>query len=143
MKTNEIVSFPSFFGRGKDLTKSFLQNADEFFTDLFPVKGWPRTNVTKTNNGYAIEVSAPGYNKKEVEISLENDTLTISFEKKENKENLDHQEFSYNCSSRSYKLPEHCDVENIKTTMENGILVVNIPNKAATKNPERKLIPVE
>jgi len=144
MKTHELMSFPTFFGRGRDLTKSFMNDADQFFTDLFQNRGLPRTNFLKSENGYDIEVSAPGYDKKQVEVSVEDGALNISFEKKESSNELLRQEFSYHCESRSFKLPENCDSDKIKTSMENGILKVHIPLKGVeNEKSTRKLIPIE
>lgn len=142
MKPKLITNFPSFFGGS--LSKELFKDADFFLGDLFPTRSWPPANVSQNEKGYTVELSAPGYGKKDVEIAVEDDTLTISFEKKENKTDYLSKEFSYSFSKRSFTLPEGVDKENIKTAMENGILKIEIPNRVEVpKKPERKLIPIE
>lgn len=103
----------------------------------------PAVNIVEDNNEYRIEVAIPGVNKKDVKIDLHNNILTISSEKKEDKEEKEENymrcEFYYSSFKRSFTLPETADVEKIKARHNEGILTVNIPKKpeAVEKGPKQ------
>ena len=89
----------------------------------------------------------PGYDKKEINISLENNVLTISSEKedKSENENLNYtmREFMHKTFSRSFTLPKSVNSDKIKASYENGILNLNLPKKEEEKvklNREIKII---
>ncbi len=93
----------------------------------------PNTNISKFSDYYHIEMAAPGRNKEEFSIKLEEDILTISYEAPQN-ENQEPENFSYirrefknGAFSRSFTLPETTDKEKISAKYENGILSINIP----------------
>ncbi len=102
----------------------------------------PAVNIFEDENGYEIEVAAPGLNKKDFKIGLENDMLTISSEKKSNhkerKGRFMRREFNYSSFRRSFYLPDSVDMDKINATHEDGILRINIPMKeeALKKGPK-------
>ena len=111
---------------------------DSFFNDA-PVYGVsrsnrrdtgfsPRFNVQQNETGYTISVAAPGVSKEDVNVNIEDNTLTISYTQEENTES------SFACSSfrRSWRLPEGTDIENITAAYENGILSLSVPTADAT-----------
>lgn len=114
---------------------------DDFFNDKFfnnvnkaAYNGSnPAVNVSEDDKGYTIEVAAPGIARKDFNLKLENDVLTISTEKKENQEektpNFLRREFNYESFKRSFQLPETIDQEHIKATHEAGILTLTLPKK--------------
>jgi len=124
-KSNYHNAFPTFF--------------DDFFTkDLFgdnPVKSvfksTPAVNIIEHDNAYAIELAAPGLNKEDFKLEVENDLLTISFEKKEEKEEngkYTRREFHYASFKRSFNLPEGTvNSDEIEARYENGLLKLSIP----------------
>ena len=95
----------------------------------------PRTNIRKTSGNYQIEMALPGVSKELIRIKAEKDILTISFVPKPQANEADQdsqetylmREFSPEPFSRSFRLPENCDVENISARHENGILVMSVP----------------
>lgn len=111
---------------------------DRFFRNL--QKSLPATNVCETDKDYKVELAIPGFKKEEVKINLENNILTVSAEKKEEKsesaKKFTRKEFSYNSFSRSFQLPEAVDSEKIDARYENGLLKLDIPKKgdAPAKN---------
>lgn len=134
---------PSLFDR-------FLEN------DLFD---WSNRNFSKTNTtlpsvnikeddeGFEVEVSAPGFDKKDFNIELNNSMLTISSEKKVEDETKEGQqftrrEFSYQSFSRSFNLPETVEHEKIEAKYENGILRLSIPKKEEAKPRPSKQIEI-
>ena len=118
---------------------------DEFF-NAFPAN-WGRdnesnwsvvpVNIHETNDGYHVELNAPGRNKEDFKINVENGLLTVSFEKKEETENKDYKtirrEFSYTNFKRSFSLDEKVNAEAIQAKYENGVLKLFLPKKEEVK----------
>ena len=107
----------------------------------------PSVNVKENEDGFVLEVAAPGYEKENFDISVENGILTISAtteEKKEEKEeNYTKREFNYTSFHRSFRLPEDTvDESTIKATYKNGILEVFIGKKEEVKPKPPKTIKV-
>ncbi len=122
-------------------TENWPSFVDEFFnTDFWPSfldvntrYSVPAVNILEEDNEYRIEVIAPGIDKKDVKINLEDDVLTISSEmKEENEEKNKHymrREFNYTAFSRSFVVPEEVDAEKISAEHKNGILTLHLPKK--------------
>lgn len=114
---------------------------DDFFNDSFFNQlnsttcngNNPAVNVSEDDNGYTIEVAAPGIARKAFNLEIENDVLTISTGQKESKEeqkqNFLRREFNYHTFKRSFQLPETIDQEQIGATHEAGILTLSLPKK--------------
>ncbi len=109
----------------------------------------PSVNIKESNEGFEVEMAAPGLEKKDFKIELFGDTLSISSEKKlenEMKINEDEQftkkEFSYQSFSRSFTLPNTVDEDKIKAKYDNGILSVFIPKKEEAKPKPAKQIAI-
>ncbi len=106
-----------------------LLGSDRLLTDDFLMENkWiPAMNVKETEDLFEIEMAAPGFTKKDFEISIENGFLKISAENSEemNKEEGDftRREFNYNSFLRSFTLPENVNEEEmIDATYNRGIL---------------------
>src|ERR1700680_1990140 len=86
----------------------------------------------------------PGLERKDVEITIEDDTLTIRGEKKieENQKdkNVQHSERAYGVFLRVLQLPPGIDLSSVQATMSNGVLKITIPKPA---KPEPKKIEVK
>lgn len=116
---------------------------DAFFKDFFdhPAKAAvsktvPAVNIIENENNFQIEVAAPGLEKENFNITVDDDVLTISSEVKNEKEEKDNKgkftkrEFSYHSFKRSFTLdPETIDAENIQASYEKGVLNINVPKK--------------
>jgi len=104
----------------------------------------PAVNIKENDKEVIIEVAAPGLSKKDFEISVENNTLTISAHKEEEKveegTNFIKKEFGYEKFQRSFTLPEDIfDVENIKASYKNGVLELVIPKKEEEQKKVKKI----
>ena len=107
----------------------------------------PAVNIKETENSYEVEMAAPGLKKEDFKIELENNMLTISSEKTEEREEGDEKEkysrreFSYQSFQRSLSLPkEVVDEEKIKAHYKDGVLQLTIPKKEEAKQkPPRKI----
>ena len=132
--------YPSFFDRFFENDWFDWGNRD--FSDTNSTL--PAVNIKESAENFEVEVAAPGLEKKDFKIELDHDVLTISSEKKDEKESEEGQEFtkrefSYQSFSRSFTLPNTADSEKIEATYENGILRVVIAKKeeAKTKPPRQ------
>ncbi len=104
----------------------------------------PAVNIKENDKEVIIDVAAPGLSKKDFEISVENNTLTISahkeVEKVEEGTNIVKKEFGYENFQRSFTLPEEMfDVENIKASYKNGVLEIVIPKKEEEQKKVKKI----
>ena len=103
----------------------------------------PAVNIKENEKGFSLELAAPGYNKEDLKIDLEEKLLTLSAElkneevKTENNEGetekYTRKEFNYRSFKRSFTLPETVDVNGIEAEYVNGILSVVLPKKEVAK----------
>ncbi|MCF6214445.1 MAG: Hsp20/alpha crystallin family protein [Flavobacteriaceae bacterium] len=108
----------------------------------------PAVNIKEDDNGFAIEVAAPGMDKKDFNINFDNDVLIISSEKKvENEDkgdNYTRKEYSYQSFSRSFRIPENTiDSDKITASYKNGVLLISIPKREEAKPKPARLIAVK
>jgi HSP20 family protein len=133
----------------------FDRYMDAFFGEspLTPVtKNYqgPAVDVRETGKAYILEAELPGYDEKNIEVQVDGGVLTISSKKEEKTERnvnedtpedrwviRERQSASF---SRSFKLPENADPENISARFKNGILSLEIKKLAETK---KRIIQIE
>lgn len=103
----------------------------------------PSVNILERGNDFQLRLLAPGFSKEDLKLNVENDTLTISAEKKveELKENerWTRREFGHSAFSRSFRLPEHVNAECITAEFQNGVLHVSIPKTEVAKPKSRTI----
>ncbi len=148
----------SLIKRNKNLLPSFSRfwDDDDFFNRNLTNWGvsnfsdmgstLPAVNIRETEDAYEVEMAAPGMNKEDFKIELDNNILTISSEKTEEreedgKEKYSRKEFSYQSFQRSFNLPkEVVDEEKIEAYYKNGVLHLSIPKREEAKQkPPRKI----
>lgn len=117
---------------------------DDFFTET---KWIPSMNIKETDDHFEIDVAAPGFNKKDFEVSIENGMLKISAEsseeKKKEEKDFTRREFNYNSFSRSFTLPENVDEdEMIDATYKRGILKLVLNKLQEEEITPKKVIEV-
>ena len=133
---------------------TFNNLVDDLFTEL-PVlfkndfnnterKGTIPVNVKETEKSYQLEVVAPGFEKSDFKVNMEQDLLTISAEKKsevkdENEKHI-RREYSFRSFKRSFTLDEKIDATNIEASYVNGVLTLNLPKKVAVKTSATEII---
>jgi HSP20 family protein len=132
------------FPATKSLTNGFL---NEFFnrgiSDYMGgdvAMSQPATNVTETDDAFKLQVAAPGFDKKDFVLNVENGHLTIEAkhetkteEKSETAERFLRREFRFEAFKRSFKLPQTVNIDAIAAVYENGVLQVTIPKKEESK----------
>ena len=123
-----------------DLTRDFFN--DDFFYPVVKRNNYfsdtPAVNISEDDEQFTIELAAPGLDKKDLHLNLNDDLLTISAEcKDENNEDKEgrwtRQEFNYRSFCKSFNLPETVDRDKIKAVHKNGILTVHIPKMEESK----------
>lgn len=131
-----------------DGLKNFL-STDEFFSDdFFDEDGlMPAMNVKEHDDDFEIEFAAPGFDKKDFEVTIENDMLHVSGEKSKKEEEKEkgytRREFSYNSFRRSLKLPASVNPkEDVKAVYKNGILKLKLLKKEEAKQLPKKVIEI-
>ncbi len=132
--------FDDFMGRGFDLARF-----GDFFTDRSSAFN-PRVDVTENEKEIKIAAELPGLDEKDIEVSLSGDLLTISGEKKAEKEdkreNYYRMERSYGSFQRSVALPVEVDAEKVEATFKNGVLQITLP-KLHPEQEVKKRIPIK
>ncbi|NLI87569.1 MAG: Hsp20/alpha crystallin family protein [Bacteroidales bacterium] len=118
---------------------------NRFFDDTESVTV-PSVNIKEGKDEYAIEVAAPGFDKKDFRIDLNNNVLEISSEKEVKEENKDEKvmrrEFRYSSFKRTFTLPDTVDTEKIKASYKDGILSISVPKKDEAKVKPTKQIAI-
>jgi HSP20 family protein len=114
---------------------------DDFITPNF--RSFTPVNIKETENEYVLEVVAPGFQKEDFNIHLDNNTLTVSAEKKEEKENKNEQfirrEYKQRSFKRSFTVDENINAENIVAKFINGVLTLNLAKKQEVKQPVKEI----
>lgn len=115
-----------------------------FFKNEFLPKDYaahvPSVNITESKESYGIEVSAPGFDKKDFNLSVSDNVLTISgehsTENSSEEKSFVRKEFTYGSFKRSFNLADLVDEDHIDAKYENGILKIELPKneKAKSKN---------
>lgn len=130
----------------KELTKR-SELFPAFFDDFFrPWNDWfgmgrsittPAVNIKDNKNHFEVSVAAPGLKKSDFNIDVEDNMLTISCEKEENKEEKDERytrkEYSYTSFSRSFTLPEEVIKDKIEAAYDDGVLRITLPKTEQVK----------
>lgn len=110
----------------------------------------PAANIIENKDSFELEIAAPGMNKKDFKINLDNNILTILSERESKKEeksekNEDNvsytrREFIYSSFNRSFTLPKSIELDKIKADYKNGILNISLPKKDEEKLNVKKEI---
>ena len=113
------------------------RSADESQTPASqtPALRLPRTNIVERDDSFEFTMEMPGLDKKDVDVSLENDTLTVKGEKSEENEDakvkgLLRREIRSSKFERRFSLGNEVDQENIKAKMNEGVLTVILAKKS-------------
>lgn len=98
-------------------------------------------NVSETENEIRITAELPGVTEQDIDVSLDDDVLTIrgekKFEQKNEKENFHFVERSYGTFQRSVRLPFPINPEQVQAHFENGVLTVTLPKTAQQERSRR------
>jgi HSP20 family protein len=140
---NNFPAFPSLFD---DLfSREFFNWGNSNFSSTSTTV--PSVNIKETADSYEVEVAAPGMDKKDFNITLDGNTLTISSAKQQTQEkkesNYTRREFSYQSFQRSFELPKNVvDEDKINARYDNGLLHLVIPKREDAKQKAPRMIEI-
>jgi len=118
------------------ISRTFDSMFDSFFNDFnygsFDTNVWrPAMDARELDKSYELSFSLPGFEKKDMTISVKNNTLTLKAEKAEVKEDEGSQYLTREIARGSYEriidLPENVNSEKISAEYKNGILTLSLP----------------
>ena len=127
------------FGLWREIDRVF-----EDFTRSFGGHGnsnlLPSMDVAETDKEIEITAELPGLERKDVDISIDDNVLTIRGEKKIEREEKDEKNKNYRLAERSYgvfyrvlELPNGIDPSKVQASMSNGVLKIKIPKRARSE----------
>jgi HSP20 family protein len=97
----------------------------------------PPVDVYEDEHNITLKIEVPGIDEKDINVSIENNTLTVHgerrFEKDEKEENFHRVERMYGSFTRSFTLPNTVDLEQVSAHYENGVLKIRLAKKAEAK----------
>ncbi len=134
MRYNPLNDFSGNFG---ELMENVLRSSTQNETSFLPA-----VDIIKNEKDIELSMVAPGMEKSNFTIDVKDNTLTISGERKLNKElNFTKVESQYGSFKRSFKLSDDIEKDNINATYENGILKLVLPLNV--KKLEKAIIKVK
>jgi HSP20 family protein len=103
----------------------------------------PLMDIVEDEKAITLKIDVPGIDKKDVKIEVEDGVLTVSgerkLEKEEKKENFTRIERSYGSFTRSLRLPDYVDVKSITAESRDGVLNLTLPKIRSAKPEPRKI----
>src|SRR5512133_346780 len=103
----------------------------------------PAVDVYEDEHKITLKIEVPGIDEKDIDIRIENRTLTVhgerKFEKEEKEENYRRVERQYGSFSRTFTLPNTVDTENVSADNEKGVLKIKLTKKAEAKPKQIKV----
>ncbi len=106
--------------------------------ELLTMADWtPSVDITETDTAYMIKGEIPGVDKENVKVTIEDGMVSISGERKQEKEEKDKKfhriERSYGSFMRSFRLPDNVDESAVKAEFKDGMINVTLPKSGKTK----------
>ena len=130
--------FPSTKFFPNSLFDDFFNRSIADFVGSDALVTQPAVNILETNAAFKLEVAAPGFEKQDFSLDVENDYLTVRAQRERQKddaaERVTRREFRFDAFERSFKLPATVNQEMISAVYENGVLIVTIPKKEEAKS---------
>jgi HSP20 family protein len=103
----------------------------------------PPVDIYEDEHSYTLKLEVPGIEEKDINVKLENSTLTVSgerkFEKEEKEENYRRVERRYGSFARSFTLPQTIDSETVTAEYDMGLLKIRLAKKAEAKPKQIKI----
>jgi HSP20 family protein len=124
--------------------RAFEDAFSRMLTEPSSNRPWsPAVDIYETENELVLKADLPEVNQKDIDVRVENQTLTIAgtrnFEKTEEKKGFHRIERNYGQFVRSFAVPNTFDTENISANYQNGVLTVKLPKKEAAKPRQVKV----
>lgn len=133
----ELVNFQNQMNR---IFQDYGRGSDELLTSGTFV---PPVDIYEDEHSINLKLEIPGIEEKDLDIKLENNTLTVrgerKFEKEEKEENFHRIERRYGAFARSFTLPNTVDPDSVQASYENGILKITLAKRAEAKPKQIKV----
>jgi HSP20 family protein len=132
-------------------TSALQEQVNRLFEDAFRVRSdessvttWaPAVDIIENENELVLKADLPAINEKDLDIRIENNTLTIrgerKFDKEEKEKNYLRVERAYGAFTRSFSLPNTINTDAIRAEYKNGVLTVQMPKRAESKPKQVKI----
>jgi HSP20 family protein len=112
--------------------------------DMISSTWTPSVDIYETENSLVLTAEVPGVDENNIEIKIEDNTLSLNgeriFEKETSEENYHRIERSYGSFYRSFTIPRNVDQEKIKAEHDNGVLRITMPKKPESKPKTVKVV---
>lgn len=153
--TNQLTAFPNRH-QDRSLTDRFIEplarmrsSVDHMFEDFparlsaFQFAGVPAVQMTEADDCYTVTVEIPGIPQKDIDLQIDGDTLILKGEKKEEREEKDHDyvisERSYGAFERRIAVPADGLLDDINAETADGVLRIAIPRNAEAAMKRRQI----
>lgn len=137
----EMEDFGQVFDRffSEPSVRSWLSNRSE------GLASWtPAIDIREQGNAYVFAADLPGLGKEDVDVTFEDNVLTIAgerrFEEKEDEGEYRRVERRYGKFTRSFALPSQVDSEKVEASFKNGVLTITVPKLAAAQARKVKIL---
>lgn len=147
---DKLTRFPS-----SDPVSKVQRNINKLFDDISAIKWFedqgvkgseifaPKSDITESNDTYIIQADLPGILKNDITITLKDNCIVISGERKQESKHKTSEfirhELQFGKFYRSYTLPDVGPLDKISATMKDGILTITIPKSEEKKVKEIKI----
>ena len=116
----------------------FQDSVNRLFSDPSTARRWtPAVHILETDNELVLKADVPGVEEKDIDIRIENGTLSLKgerkFEREEKNKGFHRLERSYGSFVRYFTVPETVDTEHVKAEFQKGVLSVILPKKEIAK----------
>ena len=134
------------FREMEELERAFFGNPFGSFFNTTSLAEF-KTDVTDEGDHYLLEADLPGFEKKDITLDIQGDTLTVhaerrsKVEEKDKKDKVIRMERSYGSYTRSFDI-SGVDADNIKAKYDNGVLILTLP-KMEPQLPEGRRLEIE
>ena len=103
----------------------------------------PPVDIYEDEHNITLKIEVPGIDEKDIDVRIENNTLTVhgerKIEKEEKEENFRRVELQYGSFTRSFTLPSSVETENIQASYDKGMLEIRLAKKAEAKPKQIKV----
>lgn len=145
MAQRALAPWGSMAGLRQEMDRLFERFFETRPDEWFGLGEWaPSLDLSETKEALVAKVEVPGMDSKDIQISLQENLLTIKGEKRQEKEEKDERhhrvERSYGAFTRAVRLPVAVDAGKVNAAYKNGVLTITLPKTPAAKGT---VIPVK
>ena len=103
----------------------------------------PAVNIIENDTDFILHIAAPGLNKNDFELSIENKVLSIEVVKDPINDDFTRQEFDYTSFKRTFSIPKTVEKSKISASYTNGVLNITLPKTKDALTEPKKLIKIK